>query len=443
MKCLGARRVPSALLDDTDLNLILWGVFFSVADYVQHAANGYIEVMMIGSYHFYFNDLAVALLGIVVLRNLVRVRPVEPIAWCVLGFCIVAGIGLGRGLGVNPFEALISFRWIVTFPVFLIVFVVIKPPRVNLELFRMPMTVATWSLITIYIGRLLFGQFFLVRDPGVALDPESLNGRLLDANAAIFLGAAIMYFVQLWRTQPDEARKNLYALTIWSALIVELLSRQRTATVATFAGLAVYLMASPALLKKIPSSVKVLALIFVAGAIGVALLGASGALFDLLPKQYQASLEQANTFVARTVFWQAALTEFAKRDILDKIFGIYAGKPTLLILSLDQVWQTSLHNQGVQTLNNFGIAGAGCLALIVMFGMYAAIRAMRRRNTANAAGIPPELALSWLVSMVFFGIDYEWIGVGNLFVALACVPWKVSRGRKRAGRPSVSPVKAD
>jgi O-antigen ligase len=142
-----------------------------------------------------------------------------------------------------------------------------------------------------------------------------------------------------------------------------------------------------------------------------------------VPKSFQSTYQNTSTLQARQGFWAAAWGEFQDRNIIDQLFGYYAGRATLLVTETGGLWQTSLHNQFIQTAYNFGIAGAAAFFLLIATGVISALNALRRKRNANSAGLPPAVAVSWLTAMIVYGYAYEWSLITSIFAVLACAPW--------------------
>lgn len=417
-------------------DLVSLAVLFAVIDLVQSCANGFVEAFMIGPYHFYFNDLAVFLLGCAILARTARISRIPAIGYCAIALGAVQLFDLLRGAAVNPVQAFEAFRATIDLPLFCAIFLILRPKTQRVARYLPAILLGTVALVALFLARSVYGEFFLIRDLTILAGNDVLEGRLLSANGAVFVGCSALLFMHIALTTKQRGRAQFYGWAASLSLIIELVTRQRTATAATIVAFVVYFACSPRAAIRIPAALKAFVLGSCVLFAALFVSGTASKLESLVPERFQSSFEKTNTLEAREGFWVAAWEEFQNRDPFDQWFGYYAGRPTMLVTDTG-LWQTSLHNQYVQVLNNFGYVGLGAFFLLVVGGSVSALKAARRRDTQNSAGVSPNVALAWLAAMIVFGIGYEWTEVISIFFVLAAAPWGEEPGTSRTRLPSV------
>ena len=201
-------------------------------------------------------------------------------------------------------------------------------------------------------------------------------------------------------------------------------------------GFCTMLTFSRASLNRMPLWLKISALSVLILSAAFTLLDNQGTLSALLPETFQKSFSKVETLDARHEIWNAAMNEFWNRDAGSIIFGPYAGYKSYIILRTG-LWTEVVHNMYIQMLMNIGIVGLCVLLLMIVNGLYSAVRAVQQNRIQNAGGIPPAVALAWLVTMCIFGYSYDWTHGVAIFFALSCVPlWNAGRSQA-INRPAV------
>jgi hypothetical protein len=404
------------------LNLIHFAIFFAVIDAVQFSANGYVEAFMLGSFHFYFNDLAVFLIWFAIIVNVTAWQRMTAVSTAASCFLLIELLWLGRGLSVGIFNALIAFRYLADFMAFAVFFLIVRPKwRVDdkvLQIFGF----GSILLIGLFVARLIYGSLLFLRDINILSILDALEYRAIDAYGAMVLGCcSVMFFhFAVWRY--TGRLSHWYYFLFVSAIAVELLSRQRTSTLATVAGFAAYFICSPKSWSRMAPEVRSAVILSLVSVGIIMLISSSSSLLDLFPQVFAESLTKVGTLEARQEIWSGAFHEFSSREFYGKLFGTYAGYvPPVFVRN--GVWILSLHSQYVQTLSNFGFAGLAAFCSVIGIGFYSAVQAALRRKPDNSAGIAPALAVSWLSMMFVFGYAYEWSEIVSIFAILACAPW--------------------
>jgi O-antigen ligase len=245
-----------------------------------------------------------------------------------------------------------------------------------------------------------------------AIYVDFLEGRVISAETVIFLGAAAAFFLSEGsRNSSNGFRRLAYWALASICLVVVLVSRQRTASMAVIVGLSAFYLLSPTLfgVKRTP---RLLAAGFVALLLMAAV--ATNDLLEVVPDEYRDSFMKRDTLYGRFEIWTEALAAFSSSDFWWQAFGRPAGVP--LVLQLEQgEWRYSVHSTYIGLLLKYGIVGGLVWATLLLAALFAAFR-------PRHVLLEPHIAASWLIMFLIFGFSYEWRNSAGVFIGMAMIP---------------------
>jgi O-antigen ligase len=218
-----------------------------------------------------------------------------------------------------------------------------------------------------------------------------------------------------------QGRRSYLIAVAAAAFLVIVLSRQRTASLAIAIGIVTLFVSDLTFLRRHAAVVMIGGMLVVA-ALAVWATGLLPELIQMLPREFQESLQKTATLTGREEIWSYALGwRFANWDAIRQFFGAPAGEP-LDIVTHQGLWKYSLHSPYVATIMNYGILGAFAWISLVLVGMAGALRALRQQ-TANRAGLSSSVVLAWLAILLVYGITYELQNGAGFFLAMALAGW--------------------
>jgi O-antigen ligase len=204
-------------------------------------------------------------------------------------------------------------------------------------------------------------------------------------------------------------------------LIVVLLSRQRTATVAIFAGLGILLLLDSDLLGRNRMLRRILAVTLFCIVLLVVTLVASGEMLAILPESFRDSLLKRDTWYGRMEIWEGALYTYNSWGLSSRAFGRPAGESLNIVLYNNTEWIYSVHNAYIGFLIDYGFVGAGLWVTLLLAALVAAFRT-RKMLPVFSYDLHPSVAASWLTMLLIFGFSYEWRDALAVFLGLALIP---------------------
>ena len=411
------------------------GAFF--IDFL-YEVRGWDELGNIGSYHLHGADIAAAL-GLVALiaakPGFGRLNLMKVLVFVIGG---VIGFTLLRGIGENPFLAFYSFRDRAV-PLLFLFYVAFSRTKLEPVFSSQPWLVLWISIaIIVFCLRMVLGPnlFMSHASPSYLFPWISGELRVVGNGTVLLFGLALTMFLDNFLSTTNLERRRFYLFFMIAMFTVIILSRQRTATVASLAGLITLLFANYKFLRRN----KVVLIILAGLALIVVVILSTGllsVLVQMLPTEFQKSFEKLGTLNARVNVWNVAIGwRFVNWDIVRQLFGPPSGEPLDLVGSDGGLWGHSLHSQYIATIMNYGLVGAIAWAALVINGIVQALRALRS-GMPNRVGISPRVVLSWFAILLVFGIGYEWHGGASFFVAMALAGWPSNKRRRKKKAPSV------
>ena len=386
------------------------------------AIRGTTALAEIGSYSLSLKDLAVPalLLAIVSRIDIGRIGLFRVILFLILS---LAFMNLLRGIsGGTPFAAVFDFRNRASLLLFF-AFVLTRWGSLRPgEYLNAPLTIIAVTFICLFIARLGGGPLLFVDGNSFgAVDIEYLEDRLLDAQAVICLGASAAFFLSVAAHRPPDYIQFFYRSLAVLCLIVVLLSRQRTATVAIFAGLGILLLLDSDLLGRNRMLRRILAVTLFCIVLLVVTLVASGEMLAILPESFRDSLLKRDTWYGRMEIWEGALYTYNSWGLSSRAFGRPAGESLNIVLYNNTEWIYSVHNAYIGFLIDYGFVGAGLWVTLLLAALVAAFRT-RKMLPVFSYDLHPSVAASWLTMLLIFGFSYEWRDALAVFLGLALIP---------------------
>lgn len=418
--------------------LTTFAVAFAFLPYLVAEIRGNTSLLQIGSYNLCAEDVAVIPLVVALLSRLDVGRfGLTRLLLCLA--LLLALFNLLIGVSKNSFAAVLEFRNRVVFLLFLgIIFSRWSTLR-PLQYLAFPLVAVAIAFLVLYGVRLIGGPLVFVDPTSTgAIYSDFLEGRLINAETVIFLGAAAAFFLSEGAPSSYGFRRLAYLALAAICVCVVLLSRQRTASVAVGFGLCVLFLLHPTLLgvKRTP---RLLGLILL-GVLFIAAAAASDVL-ELLPQDYRDSLLKRDTLFARLEIWTSSLAVYFNWDFWWQAFGRPVGQR--LVLHLDQGdWEYSVHSAYLGLLLNYGIVG---FFLWVAVLLAALIAVFRQSQVLQTSDMHSSVAACWLTILLIYGFSYDWRNGAGVFIGMAMIPLirrrnsYANRGVKgvypQAGRP--------
>ncbi|MGA7675051.1 MAG: O-antigen ligase family protein, partial [Rhizomicrobium sp.] len=349
----------------------------------------------------------------------------------------VIGFTLLRGMLVNPFLAFYSFR-VRAVPLLFLFYVTFSRTRLEPVSSSQPWLVLWIGIaLVVFCSRSVMGPtLFMAHDSPSYLFPF-ISGelRVVNNETILVFGLVLTMFLDNCLSTTNFETRRFYLFFLVALFVVIVLSRQRTATAASLAGLATLFLANYKFLRRNKVVLIILAcLAFIA--VVILSTGLLPVLLLMLPEQFQRSIEKFATLNARENVWNVAIGwRFVNWDIVRQLFGPPAGEPLDLVTSNGSLWGHSLHSQYIATIMNYGLVGAIAWAALVIYGIIQAFRALRS-GQPNRVGLSPRVVLSWFAILLVFGIGYEWHDGAGFFMAMALAGWPSNKRRRKQKAPS-------
>jgi hypothetical protein len=281
-----------------------------------------------------------------------------------------------------------------------------------------------WGVAILGVVRLIFGvnTFILSSDIVDALTnpdtpPEWVDPRILNGAAALLLGQAGIISLSSALSATSRAQRWWRAAAFLAFEATLLVSQQRTATIATLAGLGVLIAALPRRFRpRIVGAACLLVVIagssFYAGALG--LLGGST---DRMPKIISMIIEEQGSYAWRLAQWNRYLDRYFDAGIEDQMIGQPLGSQRVSVFEGSQIG-FSPHNWYIQLLTSIGAVGLGLIAIVLL---YAVLRGFHRLTGPAHDGAKSDirLALAIIASQAVYAWGYGLPSEQGLLLAIA------------------------
>jgi len=394
--------------------------------YTEMHGDGFIA--LVGNYNLWSTDIA-SLTGVPMVLSAIYNRSnhfnvPRIILLCWLG---LMAFSLTRGILISPFEALFSFRPHAAFCVALFAFS-LRP--VDPAMFWKICRAFIWTGVG--IAMLAFARRYI--SPGLfaaANQDFLLTDRPIFSPSALILGEAVIFVMSQRQLAAKLRSSGIGSRTILTFVLIAglLVTGQRTAAIATVMGAAIIAID----ITRLRFGGLVNPVTFFGGLIVFVVAGTVGAgqLLSLLPKTFTAG-DAVGDLQLRYAIWASIMENFSSWPIFMQLFG--KADPWTLFWYLgvgNSVDTRSAHNELFGAVLNVGILGVFLIVGAVATCVAGAVGAQFRNWSRNASGLSPALVLALLVTLIIYGVSYEWLFEQGIVLGLCAAGWP---RRKFAGR---------
>lgn len=338
-------------------------------------------------------------------------------------FALLYSVALLRGLLTTPYDAITSMRLNAALPVILIWSLLAPPQMLWHRRVQRAVVVVGTLLGAIVAMRVVMGPSFLMALQDVNSQDINDGGRALSAQGSIMLVSAVVLLIARGiRSFPSDRIGALRDLWLGSILaVMEILTKQGTASLALFAAVGVVIAATPSRGRPF----RAIAMGMLCALAGFALLMAQDPAVlndvnNMLPPSMQFDLDhRGKTFETRQLVWTGLLNDMDTWSETSRWIGLPAGtKPTIWIpLWGGTYWGFSIHNMYYGLLPIMGMIGAGLYVALLSF---MALGTMRRIvHGSSEDQFVATVALAWLLVVTVLGFSYEIRNENALLLAMA------------------------
>jgi hypothetical protein len=423
-------------------DLLILATWIALADLILQEVRATSQLLVIGSYHLWLIDVAVACLVLAILfpppsehvqanRNYSRLPGTRVAIFSVIILISLTAIELARGAYLDWFKAAISERVNVFALLFGISILSVPGKHRKIELFVPMFVVGILCISAIFLIRIQFGPTFLM-DPNFIYEGEYKYGEnrsiLHDSAMMICLCGTVLLYYGL-TTKTSKHARYYFALGMIAAIIV-IASRQRTVSIATLVGGMIMLSAEPRILSKVSPVVRAMMFAISLTFLSFVIVVGPETLFSSAPESFRSSVTKTGTLDARHKIWQAALERFAEWDVIDKFIGREAGRPYNLIVN-DRAWIDDVHDTYIAFLMRHGYVGISALIAIIIGAMFQSLRAVYSRLGVNSFGFSGTISVTILAELLVFGYSYEWRNFLTIFLFFCSGMWPALEAKRR------------
>lgn len=388
---------------------------------------GYDFLVLIGSYNLHAADIAAGICLLAAFSSAVNLGRLTVVRVCVLAICAVAILSLLRGVQESSFHAFYAFR---TRAVALgcLAYVGLRGKRIGSIWQYEPILLGGAGIaVLLFLFRAALGPTLLMaHDSPTYLGIGLLQFRDLQFETVLVMGLVMIMYLDRWLVIKYPKKRVQDLLVALVLLSVILLSRQRTATIASLVGVAALFLTDMHFLRR--NAHIMIAIVYAIVTILIAWMsGSIPVLVKMLPETFQYAINNVSTLDARQEVWSAALgLLYAKWDITRQLLGAPAGEQLYIFIAGNGYWQHSLHSQYIQTLMDYGLLGCLFWAALVVYTVVCAFRELGT-GRLNRMGLSPRLVLAWIAALLTYGYSYEWVEGSGFFVAMALAGWPMHK----------------
>jgi hypothetical protein len=269
-----------------------------------------------------------------------------------------------------------------------------------------------WGIVLVSVANLASGN-------SADFSCETCEARPLNSSAALMLGQALLIAFNQAISLPPGAERWRKGATFLVFLAGLLISQQRTATVATLAGLAVILAFAPRYYRSIAIGAGYMALLAVAAVFWSVWVG-DGDVAQDLPRAISWVINAEGTYGWRVRQWEQYLDIYWNSPLVDQIVGPALGVLTLAAAQSDEAnsLRAGTHSQYINLLLDSGIVGVLLFTSVLVFAMIKGLWLL-----LHSTGAPNQPRLRWAVAVVvcsaIFSYTYTLPPQNGLPLALA------------------------
>jgi hypothetical protein len=335
--------------------IVLVTLIVSFAWYI--APWGWLLGTVVG-YNVYIGDLLFGLTFIYCIVGALRRWRYSPLELLVLGLGGLHIVNFGRGLaGPSAATAGNAFREFAIFAV-IFVFMYFWGRGLNRDWLFDKIVLLGWGTVLLSFTRLILGDAFIFLES----DPfcEYCEPRTLSGAAALMLGQALLIAFNEAVSLSSGAKRWRRGASSFIFAAALLISRERTATLATLGGLALIVVSLPRKYRNAAigaGSIAVLAATVLLWTVWVESRG--GDIIDYLPRAISWTVNEEGTYGWRVKQWERYLELYWAGPIIDQIIGQPLGArdraaaesndPDFLVVGP--------HSEYVELLLNSGVVG--------------------------------------------------------------------------------------
>jgi hypothetical protein len=381
------------------------------------------EIALVGNFHLHITDLLFSITAIYcIVGALTRwYRSALELALLVLNGLLV--LNFGRGTMESSAAAGVEFR---EFSGFIggASFVYFWGRELNVDWVFDKIVWLGWGIAVLGAARLLFGldAFILDREivdnfnnPDFPL--EVSNPRTLNGAAALMLGQAM--FIALIRalSAPLGQQRWVNGVSFIVFAVTLLISRQRTATFATCAGLAIIIGGLPVRYRTIMIGIVTVALITAGVIFGAVRAEFGGDIYDYLPHAFSMITQGEGTFGWRLEQWGTYFDLFLHAPLVDQLIGqpMNVYQPDI-VRGTDQL--SGAHSQYFQLLRDAGAAGVLLFTWVVVYVLFRGLFLLMVGDRAHLQS-NLRLATAIVASQAIYSIGYALTDEQGLLLAIA------------------------
>jgi hypothetical protein len=395
-------------------------------------------VAFIGSYNLWSTDIVVVASLPMLLMALQNPSVGGYARWFALGWLAIVTLWLLRAIPISSHMTALSFRRYAALCVGLLAFGLRPVSQATFKKIRSAFISIGLCVAALVVLRLIFGATLFVPANSGGLWAYAVDGRPVQALAALILGEALIFSMSRHSTVSKSRfmgfdSNRAVTIVLAATLIV---SGQRTAMAATAIGVAVLVIANS---KVRLGGFVILIAIFGGLATLVALAAFNGGQLLLILPQILAGGHAVADFSFRTQIWNSIVQNFSTWSLPEQLFGKADTWTLFWYLVRDDAIHTdarSAHNELLGALLFTGIMGVAMLVCMMISTIVEAVRAIQQRNPLNVSGVPPALVLALIAIVVVYSVSYEWLYEQGIILGLCIAGWpRLRRARSHRATP--------
>ena len=400
------------------------------------------EIGVIGSFTLHVADLLFAFTMIYCSVWALGRWRYSPLEYLNLLLSAILILNFARGMvAVGSAPAGVHFRSLYVGYVSAALFVFLMHRRIDSHWVLDKVVLLGWGIVALSVARLAFGLNAFLDPAFLAINTEAFGlNRTLNSDGALMLGEATLIVVSRLGALPPGPKRSRMTATFVTFVSALLISNQRSATVATLAGMGAVLAAWPQRRRSVVLAAGSFVLITAGAAVYGTWIAARGDIMSLFPRAIDMlgsdwTLDN-ETYVWRTIQWQSYIDFYGHETLWDQIMGLPLGAILALRSNLDEMLQVSPHSGYIALLMDAGIVGVVLFVSMLIVGVTKGIMLLRRGPSGGTFRSDVGLAIAILISLAVFSYTYVVSNEHGLLLAIALQIIATAPGF--AGRPALS-----
>lgn len=397
--------------------LLKWAVHFAVFATIHREIVGSYELLDTGAFQLWSLDpvIVLSLFGLAQRGSKRQGRLLAwPTALALVMFALTV-FNIARGYPEFGSRAIVIARPSAAWLALALFGASVPRSSANAKVITDVMLRGAWVLTGLAWARLLLGPTWLYFGEYTSASEINDNGRALSSQATLAIGFAS--FISITAIRPVFSRHAAIVplLRLVVFLLTVSLSKQSTATIATFAGLVVLMVLYPGRSRLMRCAVVT-----------------SGAVLALTVKILDLSLpvwltgdvsRRSGNFETRQEVWDSLMRDFPRWSTVDQFLGLPAGEmPKIFLLRHASYvdWNASVHSAYYGALVHSGRLGLVCYSLLLLATFVWAVI-----SSYKGGGIP-VLVAAFIAAIATESVSYE---IGVTEAAALCFALLVLRRR--------------